>query len=483
MSASAGRALGAWTALRAAVVSVVLVGAACQYEMPTQPDLGFVKVDVVTTGEDKDLDGYAITLDGGQTTTIGVSSNSGSFFVPAGTHVVSIANVAPNCSVDGATTRQAEVTRQQSVTVQFTIACVGTGVRITTATSGPDNPLNFKVTVDERPSIAIAVNGTHTVGRLTAGTHSVTLTVPEHCTVGGTNPLSIVAVDKGYVAAGFTVVCSPLIRREKIAYVSAPEFSVETITPDGSRVDRPDMRGNSIAWKRDGTQLAISDVDCGYYWYYYGIDDCSGGVYLADLELGTISRLAGSDDAFRPAWSPVRDQIVFDRAGQRLGTGGRVSQLFVLDAGAPAAQVIFVAGERLMVSPTWAPDGERIAYVCAPQTGNADLCVVNRDGTGHRRLTSDATAELDPAWSPDGKTIAYTRISAGGTTSGDIALIDVGTGDISVLGSGSDPAWSPDGSRMVFVTVDGLFLMDADGSNRRRLTTGKHIAPAWRPIK
>jgi hypothetical protein len=36
---------------------------------------------------------------------------------------------------------------------------------------------------------------------------------------------------------------------------------------------------------------------------------------------------------------------------------------------------------------------------------------------------------------------------------------------------------------MVFVTVDGLFLMDADGSNRRRLTTGKHIAPAWRPIK
>jgi hypothetical protein len=421
MYASAGRALSAWTALRAAVASsVVLVAAACQYEPPTQPDLGFVKVDVVTTGEDIDLDGYAITLDGGQTTTIGASNDSRSFFVPAGTHVVSIANVAPNCSVDGATTRQAEVTRRQSVTVQFTIACVGTGVRITTTTSGPDNPLSFKVTVDQRPSTAIAVNGTHTIGRLTPGTHSVTLTVPEHCTVGGTNPLSIVVAEKGYVAAGFTVVCSPVIRSEKIAYVvSGIGNTIETITPDGSRVDRPDARGHSIAWKRDGSQLAVSDAACGYYYYYYDSDYCSGGVYLADLELGTSSRLAGSEGGFRPAWSPVRDQIVFDREGQDLGAGKRVSQLFVLDAGAPAAQVIVLAGERMMVSPTWAPDGERIAYVCAPEAGNPDLCIVNRDGTGYRRLTTDAMAEFDPAWSPDGKTIAFTRISAGGTTGGE----------------------------------------------------------------
>jgi hypothetical protein len=34
---------------------------------------------------------------------------------------------------------------------------------------------------------------------------------------------------------------------------------------------------------------------------------------------------------------------------------------------------------------------------------------------------------------------------------------------------------------LVFAGGDGLFAIGADGSNRRRLTTGAHSAPAWRP--
>ena len=485
MYASTARARRAWTWFQsAATASVLLVGAACQYEPPTQPDLGYLKVDVVTTGEDTDLDGYAFTVDGERTITIGASTNTGSFFVPSGPHTVSIGNVAPNCSVSGATTRQADVTPRQTTVVLFTIACAGTGVRITTATSGPDNPANYKATVNQQPSVSVAANGTHTIGRLAPGTHTVTLTVPEHCTVAGDNPLSVAVSAKAYAAAGFTVVCSPVARREKIAYVVGKGVvsSIETITLDGSRVDQLDARGYSVAWKRDGRQLVVSDAECGWDYYYYDLGICRGGVYLTDPELGTVTRPAAAEQGFNPAWSPARDELVFDRQIPSTGSVSAASQLFVLAVGTPAAQALSVAGSRLMLDATWSPDGERIAYVCAPEPSNLDLCVVNRDGSGYRRLTDDG-AQMDPAWSPDGKTIAFRSIAAGGASTGEIALLDIASGKVTVLGPGFEPAWSPDGSRLVFAVEDGLFLMNADGSNRRRLTTGRHLSPAWRPIR
>ena len=56
--------------------------------------------------------------------------------------------------------------------------------------------------------------------------------------------------------------------------------------------------------------------------------------------------------------------------------------------------------------PTWAPDGQSIAF-SALVGGYTDLYVYDlRSGTS-RRLTNDAFADLQPAWSPDGRTIAF----------------------------------------------------------------------------
>ena len=483
MHASVRPAPRGWRWLHAAAVSVVvLLGAACYADLPTYSAHGVLTVNVLTTGDDTDVDGYSIVVDGRPMGTIGASSKSGSFYLQSGSHVISIADVAPNCSLTGPTTLQAEVSQDQAVTVSYTIACVGTGVRITTATTGPDGPVAFRAAVGQQPAVAVAVNGTHTIGRISPGTHSVTLTVPEHCSVEGSNPLSVVVLDKGYADAGFTVVCSPAIRREKIAYVVGELTSrIETITPDGSGIEQLDERGSSVAWKRDGTQLVVSDAACGYDYYYYQLGPCSGGVYLLDPELGMVTRFPAAEGGYRPAWSPVRDELAFDREIPG-GGGEHTSQLFVLDARDQAAQAI-LAGSPMMRDATWAPDGERIAYVCALEPSKSDLCVVNRDGSGFKRLTTDEAANLDPAWSPDGKTIAFRYIAAGGTPTGNVALLDIASGALTVLGPGFDPAWSPDGSRLVFATADGLFLMNSDGSNRRRLTTGSHLSPAWRPIR
>ena len=87
------------------------------------------------------------------------------------------------------------------------------------------------------------------------------------------------------------------------------------------------------------------------------------------------------------------------------------------------------------------------------------------------------------AWSPDGRSIALTS----STSPSQIAVMAADGSRRRFIAFGADPAWSRDGTKLVFVarcsscSDDGLFEIDADGSNLKRLTTGHHIAPVWRP--
>jgi Tol biopolymer transport system component len=133
-------------------------------------------------------------------------------------------------------------------------------------------------------------------------------------------------------------------------------------------------------------------------------------------------------------------------------------------------------------APTWSPDGTKMLVVTSPtQQSFPDIFLVNSDGSNPVNLTNSEGIEEDvSSWSVNGK-IAYETAASIWTMNPD------GSGKAPFPGitqpAPSFPAWSPNGSTLAFVSGNRVWLIDANGANQRRLTTGTvNEGPAtWSP--
>jgi TolB protein len=110
------------------------------------------------------------------------------------------------------------------------------------------------------------------------------------------------------------------------------------------------------------------------------------------------------------------------------------------------------------------------------QDGNAELYVLDPDGTNPRRLTNTTDAELFPAVSPDARRVAFIRRTGTGTSAQErLVVIDVDGANeqplTDLLYDASNPTWSPDGQRIAFTCTlpaawgNELCVVNADGSD------------------
>ena len=469
-----------------------LVAAACinEFTPPGPPTYQYVRVVAKATGGDLDQDGYTVYVDGKRPTAL-QANGIVSLTVEAGTHEVMLAGVAANCTVTGANPRTVNVGVAEIFDVPFAVVCVPTGLAITMRTTGEDVPDALRLSVNDQPSAPVSANGSVTVGRLAAGSATLTVVAPPNCTVTGGTRLAVNVIANAITPVTLDVACTAVVREERIAYHAVvrtngtTSSSIELVKVDGSgRVSSLD--GSAPSWSPARSRIVFSNTACVDD-FYYG-DICGGGLVLLDPETGNSWTPPEGRWGFTPSWSAIGDAIAFTRpkgdtpvltSGQAFSV---VSELAVLQLPSATASPIAIAGLVSAEEPSWSPDGRRIAFVCH-WPSRTDLCIVNRDGTGLVHLTDDILVERHPAWSPDGRTIAFTRYPDSETVgpSPEITLIDLSTGRITPINNGTDPAWSPDGSRLVFAGVDGLFVMRSDGTNRTRLTAGDHHAPAWRP--
>ena len=136
-------------------------------------------------------------------------------------------------------------------------------------------------------------------------------------------------------------------------------------------------------------------------------------------------------------------------------------------------------------TPQWSPDGTQLVFT-GLNNGFSDLFIMNRDGTGLRRLTNDRFADLHPSWSPDGRMIAFVT-DRGRETDFDllrfsnlrIAIYHLDTGSLELLGGmdggkNINPVWSPDGRGVAFVSdrtgIANVFLYEFDDGEIYQLT-------------
>jgi len=118
-------------------------------------------------------------------------------------------------------------------------------------------------------------------------------------------------------------------------------------------------------------------------------------------------------------------------------------------------------------APSWSPDGQQLAFECyldGPTTGvgegdrrsftsdAADICAIGSDGLNRVRLVSDPGGDHYPVWSPDGTQIAYSRrdgiylINASGTNKRQLVQLT----DRRYPEAISRTAWSPNGNHLLF---------------------------------
>lgn len=121
---------------------------------------------------------------------------------------------------------------------------------------------------------------------------------------------------------------------------------------------------------------------------------------------------------------------------------------------------------------SWSPDGAWIAYV-SDRAGSADIWKHRLGEPDPVQLTRSSDLESQPAWSPDGASIAFRSERDGG----GLYVVDAdGTNERRLTPFGYEPAWSPDGSAVLFkrstVIPDlptNFYVVDRDGGEPREL--------------
>ena len=134
-------------------------------------------------------------------------------------------------------------------------------------------------------------------------------------------------------------------------------------------------------------------------------------------------------------------------------------------------------------APRWSPDGKRIAFQRFVRGSVTALYVVNRDGTGLKRLVANIGGQggrwpqLDVAWSPDGSRLAFIiyRVPPGGSGIGVVGADGRGLKRLT-RGDDETPTWSPDGRRITFARFTGdtyqLVSVSSNGGAERVLPIG-----------
>ncbi len=184
-------------------------------------------------------------------------------------------------------------------------------------------------------------------------------------------------------------------------------------------------------------------------------------VEIADAVEGTVDQLRdlahyASDTVFKELTGiagAFSSRIMYITA-----TGGfkdRMFSLNIADADGQRARVIMQSANPIL-SATWAPDGERVAYVSFERDDRPAIFIHDLASGKKQQITNFRGLNGAPAFSPDGRQLAMVLSRDGNP---EIYVMDLGTRRLKRItrhyGVDTEPSWTPDGERLVFTSDRG----------------------------
>src|SRR5712671_3713504 len=176
-------------------------------------------------------------------------------------------------------------------------------------------------------------------------------------------------------------------------------------------------------------------------------------------------RFVGTPGALRNAAHRVSDVVYEKILGIRGAFATRIAyvsvegqppaqkfQLIVADADGENQRLVLESRYPLM-SPSWSPDGQWLAYVSFENKKSAVYVQLVRTGE-RRQVSARAGINGAPVWSPDGKKLALTLGGSGGNP--DIYVLELQTQNLARLTEDpaidTEAAWAPDGKSIYFTS-------------------------------
>ena len=281
-------------------------------------------------------------------------------------------------------------------------------------------------------------------------------------TRGKDDPLAIAVVPFGGKVPGGS--------QEDIAAIVAADLQR---TGQFQAVDREDMlsmpTSSSNVYYRDWRALNVNYLLIGNLkltaegvMAYYQLFD----VYNQEMVLS--SRIGGRSDQLRGIAHGISDAVYGKLTGIRgafstkllyvsavkRSSGQYSYRLLKSDVDGEGEEVLFASNDPI-VSPSWAPDGKRIAYVSF-ETSRPAIFMHDLVSGQRTQLTDFKGLNGSPVWSPDGKQLAMVLSKDG---SPDIYVMDVASRRLKRVtrhfAIDTEPSWLPNGKSLVFTSDRG----------------------------